>query len=650
MGEKPTPILEGSQLALSFDNAKAANQIVTLLQQRRRDRGGLFSRMDEIRRHYNGDIIVPLPELDDMEKPAIPNLIAQGIDQFAMRVASVMPDVTYMPVRPGIQTSENKARDRRMANLGWWDMNKMNTKLRRRSRHLTAYGMTAVSLSPVSIDPSDKREIPHWRVRNPLSTFPSPMIDPDSMEPTDCIFVDRRPLGWLKQNYPAQASVLYRGDKSDTDMFEILEYLDEAETVLVAVGAEKPKANAYGAAETGKGTASHVILERIPNRAEICPVVIAGRITLDRLQGQFDQMIGSYQRMAKLDALDMIARFRNVFPDEWIVSTSNSPTSPRIVQEADGKQGIRGIVDKGQVQITHLQPGTTTNDALDRLERAGRMNGQIPAEFGGESPTNVRTARRGEMVMGNAIDMSIQEYQEILANSMESENRRAVKIMKAYYGTKPSMFFMGSDGKVVRPDYTPDEAFETDLSYVKYSMPGSDVNGMVIAIGQRVGTGIMSTQTAREMDPAIEDPIRERDQVEIESLRRAMLAGMEQQAQAGTLDPTIIARIAKAKAERHVTLEDAVQKIHEEMQKEQAAQAQQQQDMQQAQQQSPEMQGGPMPAPPEMQPGMGAVPGQPPAAIPAPMQGSQNLSDVLSALRRPARTTAAERGMTPAGQ
>ena len=643
-------------MALSFDNAKAANQIVTLLQQRRRDRGGMFTRMDEIRRHYNGDIIVPLPELDDMEKPAIPNLIAQGIDQFAMRVASVMPDVTYMPTRPGIQVSENKARDRRMANLGWWDMNKMNTKIRRRSRHLTAYGMTAVSLSPVSIDPSDKREIPHWRVRNPLSTFPSPMIDPDSMEPTDCIFVDRRPLGWIKENYPSQASVLYRGDKSDTDMFEILEYLDEAETVLVVVGAEKPKASAYGAAETGKGTASHVILERIVNRSEICPVVIAGRITLDRLQGQFDQMIGSYQRMAKLDALDMIARFRNVFPDEWIVSTSNSPTSPRIVQEADGKQGIRGIVDKGQVQITHLQPGTTTNDALDRLERAGRMNGQIPAEFGGESPTNVRTARRGEMVMGNAIDMSIQEYQEILANSMESENRRAVKIMKAYYGSKPSMFFMGSDGKVVRPDYVPDEAFETDLSYVKYSMPGSDVNGMVIAIGQRVGTGIMSTQTAREMDPAIEDPIRERDQVEIESLRRALLAGMEQQAQQGTLDPTIIARIARAKAERHVTLEDAVQKVHEEMQKEQEAQAQAQQQMQQQAQQSPEMQGmgGPMPAPAEMQPGMGAVPGQAPAAIPpsipAPAQGSQNLSDVLSSLRRPANASAAERGLTPAGQ
>ena len=385
-------------MSLSADNTTAASEVISLWQNRKRDRGALFGRMDEIRRHYNGDIIVPLPELDDMEKPAIPNLIAQGIDQFAMRVASTMPDVSYMPLRPGIQSSENKARDRRLATLGWWDMNRMSTKLRRRSRHLTAYGMTAVSLSPVSLDPTDKREIPHWRVRNPLATFPSTMLDPDHMEPMDCIFVDRRPLGELRRMYPAQMSVLYRGDKNDMDMFEVLEYVDGAETVLVAVGADRPKADAYSTT-TGKGTASHIILDRIPNRAEICPVVIAGRITLDRLQGQFDQMLGMYQRQAKLDALDMIARFRNVFPDEWIVSTSNSPSSPRIIQEADGKQGVRGIVDKGQVQITHLQPGSTTDDALDRLERAQRVTAGIPAEFGGESPTNVRTARRGASVL-----------------------------------------------------------------------------------------------------------------------------------------------------------------------------------------------------------------------------------------------------------
>jgi len=401
-------------------------------------------------------------------------------------------------------------------------------------------------------------------------------------------------------------------------MFTILEYLDEIETVIIVVGAKRNIGEHH---DPGQGVASHQILDRIPNRSEVCPVVIAGRITLDRLQGQFDQMLGMYQREAKLDALNTIAVFRNVFPDEWIVSPANSPTSPRVVQEADGKQGIRGIIDKGQVQVVHITPGPESQTALDRLERAQRLTAGMPAEMGGESGSNIRTARRGASVLSSAIDMPLQEYQEIIGNSMELENQRAVKIMKAYYGEKPSMFFFGSDGKISRPDYTPNETFETDMSYVKYSMAGSDANGMVVQVGQMVGLGAMSKQTAMEMLPQIEDPIRERDQVELEGLRQALLAGLEQQASAGTLDPSIIARIALAKAERHVSLEDAVAKIHKEMQEEQAEQANTQA---QAQPQ----------ASPEMQPGMAQSPDNPvqgPSA--GPQAGAQpNLQDMLAQL------------------
>ena len=620
-------------MALSPDNDKAAGQIVTMYQERRMNRSGIFKRMAEVRDHYNGDVIVPLPELDDAEKPAIPNLIAQGIDQFSMRVASVLPDIQYPALRNGIQVSENKAHDRRLANLGWWDMNKMTTKVRRRARHLTAYGMSAISLSPVALDPADRRQIPFWRVRNPLATYPSPMIDPDNMEPTDCIFADRRPLGWLQENYPAQMNVLYRGDKGKTDLFQILEYMDAGETVMIAVGADRPAANPYGQ-EVGKGSASHIVLERIPNRAEVCPVVIAGRITLDRLQGQFDQMLGMYQREAKLDALNTIAVFRNVFPDEWIVSPANAPTSPRIIQEADGKMGIRGILDKGQIQLIHPQQTQDAQIAISNLERAQRMTGNIPQELNGESGSNIRTARRGATVLGSAIDMPLQEYQEILANSMELENNRAVKIMKAYYGNKPSMFFFGTDGKISRPDYTPNETFETDMSHVVYPMPGSDINSMVVSIGQRVGMGIMSNETARTMDPAIKDPAREADLVEIEGLRKALLTGLEQQAAQGQLDPSIIARIAMAKSQRHVTLEDAVAQIHKEEQEKQQAQAQQ---MQQGQQPTA-----------DQQPGLGASPDNPIQGA-QPPQGQPSLQDLLAQLHQgPSQGAAPMGGMAPA--
>lgn len=595
--------------------------------------------MDEARRHYNGEIVVPLPELDEIEKPAIANLIAQGIDQFSMRIASVMPDVSFPALRPGFQVSEDKAYDRRMATLGWMDMNKMPMKMRRRARFMTAYGCSPVSISPVALDPNDNRSIPFWRPRNPLATYPAPTYDPDSMEPENCIFVDRRPLSWLMEHYPEQARALHVGKSSPDTLFEILEYVDAEETVMVAMGAARQKANGY---EQPTGGAMQQVLERVPNRAGICPVVLPGRITLDRLSGQFDQLFGMYQRQAKLDALETIAVFRSIFQDEWVVSHPNANGKPRVVEEADGKQGRRGMIENGMLQAVGIQTNQGVPLAMDRLERAQRMTAGIPAEFGGESPTNIRTARRGEMVMGSAIDMPIQEYQEIFAASMEAEIRRAIAIQKAYYGSKPSQFVMGTSGEITHKDYVPNEAFETDLCYVKYSIPGNDINGMVIAIGQRVGTGIMSKQTAREMDPAIEDPVRERDQVELEGIRQALLTGLEQQAASGQLDPASIARIAQIKAEQHVPLEVAVNRVHEEMQKKQAAS---QQASQQGQGLVPPGQEPMNPNQPSLAESMPGLASSVNAPIAPPEAGQQNLESLLSTLRRPARQSPAEAGL-----
>ena len=607
-------------MPLSPDKDLAAVQIVKMYQERQTQRSGLFKRMQEIRDHYNGDTVVPLPELDEAEKPAIPNLIAQGIDAFAMRVASTLPRITYPSLRPGIGTADSRAADRTKANQGWWDMNKMQTKTRRRARHLTAYGMTAVSLSPVSLDPADKRKIPHWRVRNPLSTFPSPMIDPDNMEPTDCIFADQRPLEWLKSNYPKQATILYKGDRTDTDMFQILEYVDAGETVLVAVGAKKPEPDIFHV-EAGRGVATNIILERVPNRAQMCPVVIAGRITLDRLQGQFDQMLGMYQREAKLDALNTIAVFRSVFPDEWVVSPGNSPTSPRIIVEADGKMGIRGVLDKGQIQVVHPQQTQDAQMSMSNLERSQRLTAGIPQELGGESGTNIRTATRGASLLSSAIDMPLQEYQEILAASMEHENVRAVKIMRSYYGSKPSMFFMGTDGKVVSDDYIPNTTFETNLSFVKYSLPGSDANSMSVRIGQKIGMGLISNETARTLDPDIEDALLEGELVEMEGLRKSLLTGLEQQAAQAQLDPSVIANIAVYKR-KGMNIEDAVVQVHKDMQKAQQSQADA---AQQQQQQQPDS---------TSQPGMGVSPDNPIQGN-QPPRGKPSLQDMLQQLHNP---------------
>ena len=633
---------------------RSAEEIVSLHSSRVMARGGYLGRMKEISRHYNNEVTVPLPELDANEKPAVANLLAQGIDQFSLRVASTMPDIDFPPLRGNISSSVENARKRRLAARGWHEMNSMQMKMRRRARYQVAYASSPVSIHPVSLNPHDKRSIPFWRVRNPLSTFPSDVIDAENMEPMDCIFEDVRTLRWMKDNYPQAANVLHTGKSTDDTLFSILEYCDAEETVLVAVGARREAKN-FMAGEVQTGV-SQIVLDRVPNRAGICPVVIPSRIALDQVASKYEAMMGMFHRQAKLDALNTIAVERGVFPDEWLVPHPNAQgMQPKIVQNADGKTGQRGVIQNGTILAMTPQPGQHSEQTLDRLERSARLSAGIPAEWGGESGANIRTARRGESVLSNAVDPDIQEVQELFAASMEAEFRRAIAIQKAYHD-KPTLFLLGMDNKVVGPpDYIPGETFETDLVRVRYPLPGSDANQMAVMIGQKVGIGVMSTETAMEMDPLVNDPEMEMARIQADGLRKALLSGLEQQAQGGQLDPHTIARIIQKVGDGRTSIEDAVEAVHKEMQKEQADK---QNEQQQGQEGTPPGQGPDVPGRPEGMPGMQeaaptgqpgmAMPGSPgaPAAAPEqasiapPAPGLNNLDQLLGALHNTSQVPA----------
>ena len=93
----------------------APEEIVRIFEIRRRNRGGYIQKMVEVQRMYDGDIWVPLPELDENERPGVANLLLQGVEQLGMRASSVLPDTTFLPLRPGIDKWEAMARDQRRA-------------------------------------------------------------------------------------------------------------------------------------------------------------------------------------------------------------------------------------------------------------------------------------------------------------------------------------------------------------------------------------------------------------------------------------------------------------------------------------------------------------------------------------------------------
>ena len=613
--------------------------IESLYHERRSTRGPLMAKWAEVARQYDGDVVVPMPELDESQKPLAVNLLGPGLDQLAMRIASTMPDISCDALRPGFKASENRADTKRKALLSYWDMNRMDMILRRRARYILGYASSPVSISFMGLNPLDKRDIPHWRVLNPLSVFPATTLDVNDIEPSDCIHAYTQPLSWLQAMYPDQTAVLYKGKSSTPDTkFEILEYNDADETVLVALGAVKDN-SVQGwnpRVVENYGTQSVVQLgERIPNRAEMPLTVYPGRITLSKLQGMFDQLLPIYDNASRLAALEYIAIKQSIFPSQWLVSHPNSPGQAQIITHADGLTGTIGEIRNGQIQETQTQPSIQAAQMQDRLERVGRLAGGLPAELGGESATNIRTARRGEAVLGAAIDMPVQEHQEIFEDSMEAENRRAIAVMKGYFGNKATSFYIPRNGQTTQEDYTPNDVFENDQNVVKYGMTGTDANSFVIAMGQRLQMETISQETFMTMDPVVEDVQAEMARINIGSARRAMMSGVETQASQGQIDPTFIARFAVALQDGKTNPEDALISVHEQMQKDQAAQ--------QAAAPPP----GQLPGP-AGQPGMTGAPGVQ-GGVPMPPQGQGALAQILGNLRKPAAQSGPEQAMSAPG-
>ncbi len=616
-------------------------EIVSLYRERRTKRQPMMEKRIKVLEQYNGETVVPMPELDQSSKPAVANLLGLGLDQFSQRIGSVLPNVTYPSLRPGFKDWDEKARLSRQANLGWWKMNKVDTLAYKRARYLLAFSGAPVTIHPVSAKKSDGRKMPHWRIRSPLNCFPAETDELDC-EPEDYIAAHEYPLWWLEQNYPAETANLYKGRQSQVnrDMrFEVLEYNDGDETVLVACGATKDeRGQTNWTTDTESGSASMVLLKRIPNRMGLCNMVWPGRIVLDKPIGHFDGMLHLYTSQARMAAYEELSIWRSIFGEQWVMSHPNAPTKPRIVRDADGKQGVIGIVENGVIQSMTIQPGAQVPTAIDRLERAARLAGGIPAEFGGEAASNIRTGRRGDQVMGDTVDMPLQEYQQIFASSYDAENLRAVRTMKSFYGKTVSMYILPRDGKIPSvpgnpQTYIPDNVFVSDYSEATYAFLGADSSSIPVEIGQRVGTTEMSLQTAREKDPVIDDPELEYVRVTSEGLDKAILGGVEQLLAGGQVDPMVAVRMDIALRKSPTSrLADIYEQVHKEMQAEQAAQVPPG---------APAGGGGESP-PPAAMPGASVPPGgaQPMALNPPAGPGVANLADLVSKMGQGAKPLA----------
>lgn len=596
-----------------------ADEILELLTCARNDRGPILERLREIRDLYNGDYATFLPDMDEQDRAAVPNLLNVGLDGHAQRIASTTPGVVFPDLDTDTGAARKRSRMRRDVVYGWWDASVLNLRAYRLARHYSGFGQMNLLVRP-----SNTLRAPKYEVRNPLNTYTVDDVDED-MAPSQVLYTSRRSGLWIAREYPdARARLEYIGGEHwSTLTWELVDYIDHR---VLATICHLPGDQYRGREWQLKSKGNEAVpLDIVPNRVGLCPAITAGRFGLDRVVSQFEAMTGMYITQAQLQALEVIATRRDIFPDTYLEGAPGQ--NPQILVEADGVRGIIGRTVGGQLRSLTHPPGYQTNQTIDRLERNARVSGRIPPEFGGEGGTNIRTGRRGDSIMASTVDFGIQEAQKAMAVMIRKANELAIEVDLAYYGDTRKTYYVGGRNSRSKAEdhYTPNELWTTNRHDVTYAHPGSDTSQLTIAIMQRVGAGTMSKRTGMELDPMIDDPEKEMDRFTAEQLDAALLAAVGTQASQGAIPPSDVARIAQLVRTDQMDLADAIMQVQREAQERQA---------QQAPAQSPEVQPG------LAQPGAGAEM----ATIPEPAAGSRNLLSLMSTARLPQMAVAGEAG------
>ena len=99
---------------------RSIEEIVALYTHRQRTLGPVHQQMQAVRELGNGDIVVPLNELDKNARASVANLLVQGLDQMSMRVASTMPTCYFPPMKEGSERSKDMASLRKKTMLAIW--------------------------------------------------------------------------------------------------------------------------------------------------------------------------------------------------------------------------------------------------------------------------------------------------------------------------------------------------------------------------------------------------------------------------------------------------------------------------------------------------------------------------------------------------
>lgn len=546
------------------------DDIYTIMQTRKAANGPILNQMITVRDRYNGDWVVPYLTKEEAPElpPLTPAIISETIDNFGMRAGSVVPAVFCPAIDPTKQSgrrSREYANTRRRIITGTYHKSRMQLLLRKAYRHLAGYATASLVVVP-----DFEYGMPCVKVRDPLNAYPDPRTGEDFSDPQNIGFVFAKSADWIRYNWPAARSAIPDTADGD-DMWEMVEWIDEEHIVIGLLGPRQTNYYQF-IQEPWRHTLE---LARWPNRVGMVTAICPQRVTLDRIASQLVHVTGITDLMARMMALDIMAKEKSIFPDRYVLGRSGAV--PQIVggDWKDGRTGDMNLVlDADAIGSLPFAPDPTSAQAIDRLERNARVSSGLVPQMGGETYGALRTGRGIDALMGAAVDPRIQEMQEVMQAHLPHLNEVILETYKSYWGAKKFTMVSGwpsDSGEVV---FTPNEHIETAANTVSYPIAGADVQSTNIILGQLLGADAISRKTFRERHPWIDDAASESARVDEETFERAAMQSLLAQAQTGQLPLIFLAEIEQARrADPNGDIFTAIQEADQRMRERQAAEA-----------------------------------------------------------------------------
>ena len=492
-------------------------------------------RMETIDRIVRGEFDIFDPDEEKVTSRS-PNLVQVAIEDTA-EAASLVPTIRVQPEGSTV-TAKKVARTMEQIAVNYMDLNQIDMLIPRSIMDKAAYGMSVWTITP-----DLEQKIPVIERRDPRQCYPEPGFRPgDDVRKcmfTREIFFNQLPVEYQQKLKDVIADYSEYDDPDENSKVVLVEYYDMEEYILAGL---------YQASTSGLvryrcdgDVPLPVELERIENKAGVCPVVIGTRISLDgEVRGQFDQVVGLLEAHIRLTGLILDYADQAVYSDIFVKDLiGEMPYGGGSFIEL-GPQGAIGRVPPA---VSSLNVQADLAQLVDGMHVAGRW----PKSRPGEIDQSIASAKFLESAAG-MMNTAIRTYHQILQRQMEKALRIAFEIDKTYFpGAKSASGILRNQQFLI--EYNPGSDINTDHQLrVEYGLGlgRAPAQSAVLHI-QYSQAEFVSKEFVQENIDGLTDVGRERSRLDVEKFRGMALAKLLMGLEQGTIPETALVEIARAR-------------------------------------------------------------------------------------------------------